>query len=306
MKGMRRFWLSASRSRQLYVLFLIPLVYIVLFKYVPMFGIQIAFRDFNAISGIWNSPWVGLKHFKRLFSTYQFQRILTNTLTISLYSLIASLPFPIMLAIGLQYTRNAGFKKLVQMVSYAPYFISTVVMCGIILQFLAPRTGLVNLIVMALGGESVDYMGRPELFPSIYVWSGIWQGTGYGAIIYLAALSGVSPELHEAAIVDGANVAQRIWHIDLPGIAPTIIILLIMNVGQILNVGFEKAYLLQNTMNQRTSEIIDTYAYKLALSSSTPNFSFSTAVGLFKSGVGLFLIVTVNAIAKKVGDSSLW
>ena len=306
MRSMHRFWLNANRSRQLYVLFLIPLIYIVLFKYVPMFGIQIAFKDFNAISGIWNSPWVGLKHFKRLFSTYQFQRILTNTLTISLYSLIASLPFPIMLAIGLQYTRKTGFKKLVQMVSYAPYFISTVVMCGIILQFLAPRTGLVNLIVMALGGESVDYMGKPELFPSIYVWSGIWQGTGYGAIIYLAALSGISPELHEAAIVDGACVAQRIWHIDLPGIAPTIIILLIMNVGQILNVGFEKAYLLQNTMNQRTSEIIDTYAYKLALSSSTPNFSFSTAVGLFKSGVGLFLIVTVNAIAKKVGDSSLW
>ena len=307
----KRTWLSDLKMRffkcwQLYVLFLLPLLYIIIFKYYPMYGAKIAFRVFRFTDGITSSPWVGIKHFERFFNSHDFLNLMKNTLGISIYSLVAGFPFPIILAIMLNYTRNAYFKKTVQMVTYAPYFISTVVMVSMVLQFLSPRVGIINVIREIMGLDRVNFMGVPEYFKSVYVWSGIWQGTGYGAIIYLAALSSIDPTLHEAAIVDGANKFQRIWYIDLPGIIPTAVILLILSTGQILNTGFEKILLMQNPMNTRTSEVIDTYVYKVGLASKTINYSYPTAVGLFKSVVNLFLIVVVNRIAKKKSYSSLW
>ncbi|MBM7583370.1 multiple sugar transport system permease protein/putative aldouronate transport system permease protein [Caldicoprobacter guelmensis] len=301
-----RLGMRFSKCWQLYVLFLLPLIYIITFKYVPMYGAQIAFRDYRFTEGIVNSPWVGFKHFERFFRSHEFWKLIKNTVGISLYNLAAGFPFPIILAIMLNYARSERFKKTVQMVTYAPYFISTVVMVSMVLQFLSPRVGIVNVIRELLGLERVNYMGVPEYFKSIYVWSGIWQYTGYGAIIYLAALASIDPTLHEAAIVDGANKFYRVWYIDLPGILPTIVILLILNTGQILNTGFEKILLMQNPLNLRTSEVIDTFVYKVGLASQTINYSYPAAVGLFKSVVNLFLIVTVNRIAKKIGETSLW
>jgi putative aldouronate transport system permease protein len=291
---------------QLYILFLLPLIYIIVFKYFPMYGAQIAFRDYKFTEGITSSPWVGFKHFVRFFESHEFWNLMKNTLGISLYNLAAGFPFPIILAIMLNYARSERYKKTVQMVTYAPYFISVVVMVSMVLQFLSPRVGIINVIREIFGLERVNFMGVPEYFKSIYVWSGIWQGAGYGAIIYLAALAAIDPTLHEAAIVDGANKVQRIWYIDLPGIMPTAVILLILNTGQILNTGFEKILLMQNPMNLRTSEVIDTFVYKVGLAAQTVNFSYPTAVGLFKSVVNLILIVIVNRIAKRTSESSLW
>ena len=294
------------RSWQLYLLFLLPLLFILVFHYGPMYGAQIAFKDFRVNKGIMGSPWVGFKHFTRFLQSYQFVRLLGNTLGISVYSLLAGFPFPIILALSLNTVRYTGFKKTVQMVTYAPHFISTVVMVGIILQVLAPRNGLMNQFIMAFGGESIDILSRPEFFKSIYVWSGVWQSAGYSAIIYLAALSSIDPGLHEAAIMDGATVFQRILHIDFPGILPTAVILLIMNTGHILNVGFEKIFLMQNPLNIRTSEVISTYVYKIGLASPTTNYSYPAAIGLFSSAVGLALLLIVNKMASKLGETSLW
>lgn len=291
---------------QLYLLFLPPLIYIVVFHYVPMYGAQIAFRNYNFVDGITNSPWVGFKNFARFFNSHDFILLMKNTLGISIYNLAAAFPFSIMLAILLNYAVSARFKKTVQMVTYAPYFISTVVMVSLVLQFLSPKTGIVNMFMEFFGLESVNFMGVPGSFKSIYVWSGIWQGTGYGAIVYLAALSGIDPTLHEAAIVDGATKIKRIWHIDIPGILPTAVILLIMNTGQILNTGYEKILLMQNPMNMRTSQVIDTFVYQIGFASQSVNYSYPTAVGLFKSVISLILLVAVNKIARKLSNNSLW
>lgn len=299
MQRIRRHW-------QLYVLLAPPILYLLVFHYWPMYGVQIAFRDFNAVLGISGSPWVGWKHFTRFVSAYDFWRTLQNTLVLSLYSLAANFPFPIMLALGVNYVARRWFQKTVQMVTYAPYFISTVVMVGIILQLLAPNTGLVNHILKALGMAQVNFMAKPELFPHIYVWSGVWQGVGFASIIYLAALSSVDPTLHEAASIDGASKLQRMWHIDLPEIMPLAIILTILGLGGILSTGFEKILLMQNPLNLRTSEVIDTYVYRVGLASLVPNYSYAAAVGLFKSVVGLILVVLVNQIARRYGPASIW
>ncbi len=291
------------RSWQLYALIALPLLYLLVFAYWPMYGVQIAFRDFNPGQGITGSPWVGLKHFERFISSYDFARTLQNTLVLSLYGLVVGFPFPIMLALGLNYVNRHWFQKSVQMVTYAPYFISTVVMVGIILQLLAPNTGLVNHILRALGFQQVNFMARPELFAHIYVWSGIWQGIGFSAVIYLAALSGVDPTLHEAAIIDGASKLQRMRHIDLPEIMPLATVLLILSMGGILSTGFEKILLLQNPLNLRVSEVIDTYVYRVGLASAVPNYSYAAAVGLFKSVIGLILVLAVDRFAKRVGQS---
>ncbi|MFY9176963.1 MAG: ABC transporter permease subunit [Caldicoprobacterales bacterium] len=305
-KGLPRLLLDLKKCWQLYVLFILPLAYVIIFKYIPMYGAQIAFKDYKFTLGIGGSPWAGFKHFERFFKSHEFWNLMKNTLGISIYNLVAGFPFPIILAILLNYARSTKFKKTVQMVTYAPYFISTVVMVSMILQFLSPRVGIINIMRELLGLEAINFMAVPEYFKSIYVWSGIWQGTGYGAIIYLAALAGIDPTLHEAAIVDGANKLQRIRHIDLPGIMPTAVILLILNTGQILNTGFEKILLMQNPMNMRTSEVIDTFVYQVGLASQTVNYSYPTAVGLFKSVVNLFLIAVVNKIAERLGGSTLW
>lgn len=271
-----------------------------------MYGAQIAFKRYVAAVGIWGSPWVGFDHFRRFFNSYEFWIILKNTLGLSLYDLIAGTPLPILLALCLNYVRLAWFKKSVQLVTFAPHFISVVVMVGMTLQFLDPRIGLVNNILGTLGVEPVNFMAKPEFFKSVYVWSGMWQNTGFACVIYLAALAGVDPALHEAAVVDGANKFQRSWHIDLPGILPVAVILLILSAGSLLNNSFEKVLLLQNPLNLTSSEVIDTYVYKIGLNSGVSNFSYATAIGLFKSGVSLILLVLVNRLARSARQATLW
>jgi len=300
----REAWRRIRRHWQLYLVLLLPLVYLAIFRYWPMYGVQIAFRDYNPVDGIAGSPWVGIAHFQRFFNSYLFWDLLRNTVGISIYSLAAGFPLPIVLALAINEARRRWFKKTVQMATYAPHFISTVVMVGIILQFLDPRLGVIARIITALGGTPQNYMGQASLFQSIYVWSGVWQGMGYASIIYIAALSSIDPQLEEAAIIDGASRIQKIWYIDLPSIAPTAIILLILNVGQVMNVGFEKIYLMQNPLNLTTSEVISTYVYKVGLLRA--QYSFSAAVGLFNSVIDLILLVIVNQIARRVGETSLW
>lgn len=286
-------------------LFLLPtLIYFLVFVYFPMYGAQIAFKDFIPVKGIQGSPWVGFKHFTRFFNSPYFSEILGNTLILSIYSLVVGFPLPIAFALMLNYQKNLKFKKIVQTASYAPHFISVVVVCGMILLFTSPSSGIINTLIKALGGEPIHFMGKAKYFRHIYVWTGIWQDLGWSAIIYIGALAGVSPELHEAAMVDGATIWQRIWHIDIPGILPTIIILLIMNAGSILGVGFEKTYLLQNDMNTKYSEVISTYVYKTGLSKA--QYSYGSAIGLFNSTVNFLILTVVNSIANRVGSTSLF
>lgn len=295
-----------KKSWQLYVLLALPVIYVLVFKYYPMYGAQIAFKDYIASKGVAGSEWVGMKHFIRFFNSYEFGKLMKNTLIISVYSLLAGIPFPIILALSLNYVKNQLFKKSVQMITYAPHFISVVVMVGIIIELLDPRNGLVNMLLGQLGFETINFMAKPEYFSSIYVWSGIWQNVGFSCIIYLAALAGVDPAQHEAAVIDGASKFQRMLHIDLPSIVPVMIILLILNTGHILDLGFEKVLLLQNPLNVRTSEVIDTFVYKVGLASQAMNYSYSTAINLFKSVIGLILLISVNQMAKKAKQESLW
>ena len=271
-----------------------------------MYGLQIAFKDYKSSLGMWNSPFVGLKHFIKFFESYQFIRVIRNTVTISLYGLLAGFPIPILLALGLNACKNAAYKKTVQMVTYAPYFISTVVLVGMVMQILSPKFGIVNNVIKLLGFEEVLFMSTGQYFSSIYVWSGIWQGMGWSAIIYISALSSIDPALHEAAIVDGASRVKRIVYIDIPGIIPTIVIMLILSAGQIMNVGYEKILLMQNTTNMEYSEVISTYIYKVGLVSQMPNYSYSTAVGLFNAVINFALIILVNQLSKWMGQTSLW
>ncbi len=296
-------WERMKKCWQLYV-FLIPaLLSLIIFSYAPMYGIILAFKDYNPLDGIWGSEWVGLEHFIRFFNSPYFVQLLKNTLIISIYGLIVGFPIPILLALGLNYVRNLKFKKTVQTVTYAPYFISTVVLVGI-LNIVFSDKGFINQFITMTGHESILFMGIEKYWRHIYVWSGVWQSMGWSAIIYIAALAGVSPELHEAAIIDGASKLQRIRYIDLPAIMPTIVITLILNSGAIMSVGFEKAFLMQNPLNTGVSEIISTYIYKVGLISS--EYGYSTAVGLFNSVVNCILLLTVNQVAKKMGQSSIW
>jgi putative aldouronate transport system permease protein len=305
-KDRSRLLKQMRQDYQLYLIVLLPVAWLILFQYVPMYGLQLAFKNFRIVEGIWGSPWIGLDHFTKFFNSYQFVRVLKNTIIISLYELIAGFPLPIILALALNATLRARFKQAVQFITYMPFFISTVVMVGMILQFLNPRVGIINTGLGLFGIESVNFMGDPDWFKSIYVWSGIWQSTGWGTIIYLAALSGISQEVHEAATIDGASRFQRIWHVDLPGIMPTIVTLLILNVGTIMGIGFEKIYLMQNPLNISSSEVISTYVYSVSLASSAPDYAYATAIGLFNSVINMILILIVNQIAKKVGETSLW
>ena len=291
---------------QLYLLLLLPLTWLFVFQYIPMYGVIIAFKNFNASLGILGSEWVGLRHFERFFRSHFFSRTLVNTIAISVYSLVAGFPVPIILALALNSSLRVKFSKTVQFVTYMPYFISTVVMVGIIIEFLNPRVGIVNIARQALGLSQIDYMAQPGLFRSIYVWSGVWQNAGWGTIVYLAALAGIDPQLHEAATCDGAGRLRRIIHIDLPGLIPTITILLILNLGTIISVGFEKVFLMQNNLNLVTSEVISTFVYKVGLAASVPNFSYGAAVGLFLSVVNFALITLVNTAARRMGETSLW
>jgi putative aldouronate transport system permease protein len=298
-------WKAIKQSWQLYAMLSLPLLWLLVFAYIPMYGAQIAFRDYNVVAGITGSPWVGLKHFERFVDSYNFWPILRNTLVLNLYQLAAGFPLPILFALALNYVMRGWFRRTVQMVTYAPYFISTVVMAGLILQLLSP-TGLLNQLLGAVGIGPIHFMGEPAYWKSIYVWSGVWQTMGFDCIIFLAALTSIDPTLHEAAVMDGANKLQRIRDIDLPGIMPVVVILLILKLGFLLSTGFEKALLLQNPLNLGTAEVIDTYVYRVGLESQVPNFSYAAAIGLFKAVIGLILIVGANQLAKRLKTASLW
>ena len=285
-------------------LFILPmLIYVIIFNYIPMYGIQLAFKDYRVADGIWGSAWVGLKHVKTFFESYQFKDLLWNTLSLSLYSLIAGFPMPIIFALLLNYITNVKLKKVVQMVTYAPHFISTVVYCGMILIFLS-SDGVINQLLKLIGIDSVAFLTNPSNFRHIYVWSGVLQNIGWGSIMYISVLTSVDPTLHEAATVDGATRFQRLLHIDLPAIVPTMVIMLIMRAGEIMDLGFEKAFLLQNNINLDYSEIIATYVYRIGIQGG--QFSYSSAIGLFNNVINMVLLVVVNKIAKKVSDVSLW
>lgn len=294
------------KNRVLYLLILFPLALLIIFRYTPMYGIQIAFRDYKITKGITGSDWVGMKHFVKFLSYYKMSEIFRNTLIISFYGLL-TFPLPLMLALMLNYLPLRRFKKTLQMLSYAPHFISTVVFVGIIMQFTDPRTGLLNAIGAIFGADPVNYMAKPEYFYHIYVWSGVWKGIGYSSIIYIAALSSVPTELHEAAIVDGANIFRRIWHVDIPSVMPTLCILLVMSCGSLLNTDFEKILLMQNNLNSGVSEVISTYTYKVGLANSgIPQYSYSTAIGLFTSLINLVMLVSVNFITNRLNGTGLW
>lgn len=294
------------KNYDLYLFMLPGVICLLIFAYGPMLGLVLAFKDYNPRMGIFTSPWSDpiFTHFTRFFKSYQFTKLLGNTLFLSIYQLVASFPIPIFLALMLHQVQNKHFKKLVQNITYAPYFISTVVMVGMLQIILSPRTGIVNIVLSMFGQEPILFMGKAEMFRNIYVWSGVWQTTGWAAIIYIATLAGISPELHEAAMIDGANRLKRVIHIDIPGILPTAITLLILNMGQVMQVGFEKAYLMQNAQNIKYSEIISTYVYTIGILNN--QYSFATAVGIFNSVINLLLLITANAIAKRVSETSLW
>lgn len=291
-------------SWRLYVLLLPALAYIIVFHYFPMYGLQIAFRDYKVRLGFWNSPWVGLKHFQYFINSPQFVTLVRNTVLLSVETLVFSFPLPVILALLLNECDNLVFKKAVQNVTYAPHFISTVVLCGMIALFTAPDTGIVNTIVQALGGPNIDYLGKEEWFRPLYIISDVWKNTGWSSIIYLGALSGIDPQLHESAQIDGASRLQRMWHINLPGISGTIILLFIMECGKVMSIGFEKVYLLQRSLNLPVSEIISTYVYKTGLLNG--KFSYTTAIGLFNSVINVILLLIVNWISSRVSETSLF
>ena len=276
-----------------------------LFLYGPLFGLQIAFKNYSLARGIADSPWVGLKYVKQYFNSFQFWPTLKNTLILNFYALLALTPMPILLALLLNSVKSAKFRKSVQVITYAPYFISTVVVVGMLLILFAPNSGIFNQAIGALGLPQVDFFSA-EMFRHTYVWSGVWQTLGYSAVIYLAALAGIDPELHEAAKVDGASLLRRIWYIDLRGILPVMITLLVLNMGSILSVGFEKVLLMQTPLNQSVSEVIDTYSYRVALVSALPQYSYGTAIGLFKSIIALTLLLLANWLARRIADESLF
>ncbi|MGI6652911.1 MAG: ABC transporter permease [Christensenellales bacterium] len=292
------------RNYQYYLLLLPALIWYAVFAYAPIYGIQIAFKNFNGALGIWGSKWVGLRHFRSFFSSYYFPVLLKNTLALSVYSLVVGMPIPIIVALLLNEVRNQRYRRFIQTVTYAPHFISTVVLVGIILIVLSPSTGVVNMARKALGMESYYYMTDPNAFRHIYVWSGIWQNVGWNSIIYLAALSAVNPELHEAAIIDGATRLQRVWYLNIPTLLPTVTILLILNVGSLMSVGHEKVLLMQNDLNKTTANVISTYVYERGLIRG--DFSFSSAVGLFNNVVNFVLLISVNFISRRMSETSLF
>lgn len=294
----------AGRCWELY-LFLVPaIVLIALFNYWPMYGVQIAFRNYKPLMGITGSEWVGLKHFIRLVSLPSFKQIVGNTFTLAALGIVLGFPFPILLALILNQLRSERFKRLVQTVTYLPHFISTVVLVGMLFVFLSPSYGIWGVIVNVLGVDPVNIMGEKNLFKWVYVISGIWQNCGWDAIIYLAALSSIDTSLYEAAMIDGANRWHRIWYIDIPSIVPTMTILLILSSGGFLSVGFDKVFLMQTDATLSVSETISTYTYKMGLVNS--QYSFSTAVSLLNTIVNFVVLFVVNTIAGKVGETSLW
>jgi len=296
-------------ARYLYLMLLIPLIYVFIFNYVPIYGVLMAFKRFAPRQGVWSSPWVGLYNFERFFNSPNFIAVMRNTLVLSLYGLIAGFPFPLILAVCVNHSLMRKFTKFTQSVTFAPYFLSAVLLVTLLTQFLGMRSGGINMILSFFGLREINFMGSDTLFSHIYVWSGIWQGTGYSAIIYISALAAVDPTMHEAGIIDGATLWQRVWHIDLPTIRPIIVIMLILSMGGILMGNFEKTYLMQNPLNIVSSEIIPTFVYKVGLGvalATRPDYSFGTAIGLFQNVVGVILTLIVNWIVNKLTDEGMF
>lgn len=307
----QRRWQTKFRTRfiikhewQLWLFVLPVVVFFLIFHYAPMYGLVIAFKRYSITRGIMESPWVGLMYFKRFFNSTMFWTLLHNTLVLSFYQLLVSFPFPIILALILNHTRREKLKKLTQTVTYAPHFISLVVLTGMLYLFLSPSTGIVNVILKKLGMPSVYFMGSENWFRHLFVFSHVWQHTGYQAIIFLAALTAVDPTQYEAATIDGATKLQKIWYIDLPAIMPTVVTVLLLQVGRMMNVDTQKALLMQTATNLSTSEIIGTYVYKIGLVDA--QFSYSTAINLFQTIVNLLILVFVNQVCKRLTSESLW
>ncbi|MCL1854839.1 MAG: ABC transporter permease subunit [Clostridia bacterium] len=296
-KDIRRDW-------ELYLLILPVLANYIIFHYLPIYGLQIAFRRYNIGLGIAGSPWTGFTNFSNFFSSYYFLQMTWNTLIISLMLIVYGFPLPILFALLLNEVRRTGLRKGAQTISYLPYFISAVVLVGMLKQMLQTDGGIVNTIITFFGGESIYFLGKPGYFRSIYVLMELWRGTGFSAIIYIAAITSVDQELYEAAAMDGAGRLRRVWHVTLPCIIPTIVIMLILRMGSILNVGWQEILLLQNPLNADVSEVISTFVYKRAFEKN--DFSYATAVGLINSLVGLIFVLATNAIAKRAGDTSLF
>jgi len=300
----RRLLRRIGRNGDLYLLIFPTLLFFALFHFAPMYGVQIAFRRYSFSRGILGSPWVGLYHFQRFFRSYYFGRLLYNTLALSFYNLIYGFPLPIALALLLNEVTHSGFKKFVQTVTYAPHFLSVVVVVSILNALLSPNTGLVNHLIKAAGGTPVYFMGEPAYFKSLYVISGLWQSMGWNSIIYMAALAGVDPTFYEAGRVDGASRWQMLRHITLPSILPTISIMLILQCGRMINIGFDKIFLMQNDLNIAASDVISTYVYRSGLLNT--EYSFSSAVGLFNSVINCALLVTVNGITGRLGQTRVF
>lgn len=296
----RKFWWN---NGQLLVFCIPAIAYMLLFDYAPIWGIQIAFKRFSAARGILGSAWVGLENFARYFASPYFTRTFFNTLRLSLLQLIVGFPVPIILALMLNQVEHRWYKRLIQTVTYAPHFISVVVLAGMIMLFLSPSVGIVNNALRRFGVEPIFFMVKPEFFPWVFVLSGVWQGAGWGMIIYLAAISSIDPTLYEAAIIDGASRLQRIVHIDVPSIRPTIVIVLVLSLGRLMDVGWQKAYLLQNQLNLPASELIQTYVYKIGILQG--EYHYSAAIGLFNSLINLVLIYSVNGVAKRLRQETL-
>ena len=297
-------WERIKKSRYLYLMFLPVVVYYLLFHYLPMFGIVIAFKDFNAFTGFFKSPWVGLKHFINFFSSPYCWRLITNTFLISFYGLIFGFPAPILLALLLNELKDGWYKKVTQTISYLPHFVSTVIIVGMYVNFLSPSNGLINNIIEMLGGERVYFLNDPKYFRALYTIMNIWKGIGWGSIIYLASLTGIDTELYEACIIDGGGRLRQTWHITLPGIANTVIIMLIMRMGSLLAVGYESIILMYTPSTYETADVISTYVYRRGLVDA--DYSFSTAIGLFNSVIGFLFIYLANTLAKRFSETSLW
>lgn len=289
---------------QLYLMFLPTFVFYLIFEYIPMYGIQVAFKDFKAVDGIWGSAWVGLKHFKTFLESYYSGRLIINTILLNIYGLLWGFPIPIILAIMLNQIRNAKSKRFIQTTIYLPHFISTVVMAGMLYIFLSPSSGIFNYIRTAMGFSAIDFMAKKEAFRTIYIASGIWQGAGFSSILFIACLAGVDPTLYEAAEIDGANIWQKIRHIDIPTLIPTAVMVFILDCGKVLSSNATKTLLLQTPGNVPTSDVIGVYVYNVGLGSG--QFSYTAAIGLFTNIINLILILTVNKISKKVAGMAMF
>ncbi len=299
-----RLWRRIWAAKYLYLMFLPVFLYYIFFRYAPMLGLSIAFKDYNAFLGFDRSPWVGFRYFQQFFNSIYLWRLVRNTLLINLYDLVFNFPAAIALALLLNEVQNRRFKKVTQTITYLPYFVSSVVIASMVVQFLSPSSGIINNLIAALGGERQYFMVQPESFRTIYTLMNLWKNIGWNSIIFLAAISGINGELYEACMVDGGGYIRRMWHITLPGIAGTIVVLLIMRLGHVMDAGYETILLLQNNANLETSDVIGTYVYRRGLKGG--EYSYGTAVGMFQSVIGFAMVIFANWLSRRYSETSLW